>query len=70
MPFPSFCFVGALYVAWVFFTWVYFLLEPFFSVACTCGAPEGGFPACQGAQLGAFAIPTQKYQNTVVKCNI
>jgi hypothetical protein len=26
---PSFCFVGALYVAWVFFTWVYFLLEPF-----------------------------------------
>jgi hypothetical protein len=30
MPFPSFCFVGALYVAWVFFTWVYFLLELFF----------------------------------------
>ena len=31
MPLPSFCFVGALYVAWVFFTWVYFLLEPFFT---------------------------------------
>jgi hypothetical protein len=30
MHFPSFCFVGALYVAWVFFTWVYFLLELFF----------------------------------------
>jgi hypothetical protein len=30
MPFPSFCFIGALYVAWVFFTWVCFLLEPFF----------------------------------------
>jgi hypothetical protein len=23
----SFCFVGALYVAWVFFTWVYLLLD-------------------------------------------
>jgi hypothetical protein len=30
MPFPSFWFVGALYVAWVSFTRVYFLLEPFF----------------------------------------
>jgi hypothetical protein len=30
MLLPSFCFVGGLYVAWVFFTWVYFLLEPFF----------------------------------------
>jgi hypothetical protein len=28
--FSFFCLVGALYVAWVFFTWVYFLLEPFF----------------------------------------
>jgi hypothetical protein len=27
MPFPSFWFVCALYVAWVFLTWVYFLLE-------------------------------------------
>jgi hypothetical protein len=30
MPLPSFCFVGALYVALFFFTWVYFLLELFF----------------------------------------
>jgi hypothetical protein len=30
MPLPSFCFVGAPYVAWVFFTRVYFLLELFF----------------------------------------
>jgi hypothetical protein len=28
MPFPSLCFVGALYVAWVFLTWVYFCLPP------------------------------------------
>jgi hypothetical protein len=28
--FPSFWFVVALYVAWAFFTWVYFLLELFF----------------------------------------
>jgi hypothetical protein len=34
VPFSSFWFVGALYVAWVSFTWVYFLLD-FFSVnAC------------------------------------
>jgi hypothetical protein len=30
MPLLSFWFVGALYVAWVFFKWVCFLLEPFF----------------------------------------
>jgi hypothetical protein len=33
----SFCFVGALYVAWVFFTWVYFLLEPFFFLMLAAG---------------------------------
>jgi hypothetical protein len=27
--FSFFCFIGALYVAWVSFAWVYFLLEPF-----------------------------------------
>jgi hypothetical protein len=30
MSFPSFWFVGALYVAWVSFKWVYFLLDFFF----------------------------------------
>jgi hypothetical protein len=30
MLFPSFWFVGALYVTWVSFAWVYFLFELFF----------------------------------------
>jgi hypothetical protein len=34
MPLLSFWFVGALYVAWFFFTWVYFLLELFIFFIC------------------------------------
>jgi hypothetical protein len=37
MLIPSFWFVCALYVAWVSFTWVYFLLEPFFKPADAAG---------------------------------
>jgi hypothetical protein len=42
---PSLGFVGALYVAWVFFTWVYFLLEPFCFVLfwwCSVQCPVQG----------------------------
>jgi hypothetical protein len=42
MPLPSFCFVGALYVSWVFLTWIYFLLEPFFFLADPDGLENGG----------------------------
>jgi hypothetical protein len=44
MHFPSFGFVGALYVVWVSFTWVYFLLEPL----------SDGWPAWLGTYFAAI----------------
>jgi hypothetical protein len=36
MHVPSFWFAGALYVAWVSFTWVYFSVRTFFSELARC----------------------------------
>jgi hypothetical protein len=56
MPLPSFCFVARFMLLGSFFTWVYFLLEPFFSFFSAFAPPPNPLLRLRSRFLLVFAL--------------